>query len=87
MRKIVAGLFISLDGVIESANDWIGPWFSPEVGSTPDFVPTPLVPKTVMRSILGQAPGVDERAIDLGHPSDVGEDGGRPATGAGGRPP
>jgi dihydrofolate reductase len=32
MRKIVAGLFISLDGVIESANDWIGPWFSPEVG-------------------------------------------------------
>ena len=32
MRKIVAGLFISLDGVVESANDWIGPWFSPEVG-------------------------------------------------------
>src|SRR5215472_2977109 len=40
----------------------------------------PLVPKTVMRSILGQAPGVDERAIDLGYPSDFGEDGG-------GRPP
>src|SRR5215467_14509206 len=32
MRKIVAGLFISLDGVVESANDWIGPWFSPELG-------------------------------------------------------
>jgi dihydrofolate reductase len=32
MRKIVAGLFISLDGVIEAANDWIGPWFSPELG-------------------------------------------------------
>jgi hypothetical protein len=45
-----------------------------------------LVPKPVMRSILGQAPGVDERAIDLGYPSDVGEDGGRPATGIGGRP-
>jgi len=47
----------------------------------------PVVLKPVMRSILGQAPGVDERAIDLGYPSDVGEDGGRPATGIGGRPP
>src|SRR5215472_9587881 len=32
MRKIVAGLFISLDGVIEAANDRIGPWFSRELG-------------------------------------------------------
>jgi dihydrofolate reductase len=32
MRKIVSGLFISLDGVIEDANDWIGPWFNPELG-------------------------------------------------------
>jgi dihydrofolate reductase len=32
MRKIVSGLFISLDGVTENANDWIGPWFSPELG-------------------------------------------------------
>jgi dihydrofolate reductase len=32
MRKIVSGLFISLDGVTESANDWIGSWFSPELG-------------------------------------------------------
>jgi dihydrofolate reductase len=32
MRKIVSGLFISLDGVIEDANDWIGPWFGPELG-------------------------------------------------------
>jgi dihydrofolate reductase len=32
MRKIVAGLFISLDGVIEAPNDWTGRWFSPEVG-------------------------------------------------------
>ena len=32
MRKIVAGLFISLDGVIEDANEWIGPWFNPELG-------------------------------------------------------
>jgi dihydrofolate reductase len=32
MRKIVAGVFISLDGVTEAANEWIGPWFNPELG-------------------------------------------------------
>jgi len=32
MRKIVSGLFISLDGVIENADEWMGPWFSPELG-------------------------------------------------------
>jgi dihydrofolate reductase len=32
MRKIVSGLFISLDGVIGDANDWIGPWFNPQLG-------------------------------------------------------
>jgi dihydrofolate reductase len=32
MRKIVSGLFISLDGVIEAANEWIGPWFNPQLG-------------------------------------------------------
>ena len=32
MRKIVAGLTISLDGVIEDADQWMGPWFNPELG-------------------------------------------------------
>ena len=32
MRKIVSGLFISLDGVIETPNEWTGPWFNPELG-------------------------------------------------------
>jgi dihydrofolate reductase len=32
MRKIVSGLFISLDGVIEDADQWIGPWFGPQLG-------------------------------------------------------
>jgi dihydrofolate reductase len=32
MRKIVAGLTISLDGVIEGAEQWMGPWFNPELG-------------------------------------------------------
>jgi dihydrofolate reductase len=32
MRKIVSGLFISLDGVIEDANSWMGPWFNGQLG-------------------------------------------------------
>jgi dihydrofolate reductase len=32
MRKIVAGLFVSVDGVVEAPETWIGPYFSPEVG-------------------------------------------------------
>jgi dihydrofolate reductase len=32
MRKIVSGLFISLDGVIEDPDQWIGPWFDPQLG-------------------------------------------------------
>ena len=34
MRKIVAGLFTSLDGVVETANEWMGPWFNEELGQT-----------------------------------------------------
>ena len=32
MRKIVAGLFISVDGVVEAPETFTGPYFSPEVG-------------------------------------------------------
>jgi dihydrofolate reductase len=32
MRKIVSGLFVSLDGVYSEPNEWMGPWFSPELG-------------------------------------------------------
>ncbi len=32
MRKIVAGIMISLDGVIEDADQWMGPWFNDELG-------------------------------------------------------
>jgi dihydrofolate reductase len=32
MRKINAGLFISLDGVVESPEKWTGPYFNDEVG-------------------------------------------------------
>jgi dihydrofolate reductase len=34
MRKIVAGLFTSLDGVFELTNETMAPWFTPEVGQT-----------------------------------------------------
>jgi dihydrofolate reductase len=32
MRKIIAGLFISLDGVVESPQDWHFPYFNDEMG-------------------------------------------------------
>ena len=32
MRKIVAGLFVSVDGVIEAPENWTGPYFTPEIG-------------------------------------------------------
>ena len=32
MRKIVANLFVSLDGVVESPERWTGPYFSEDIG-------------------------------------------------------
>ena len=32
MRKIVAGLFVSLDGVVEAPEEWTGPYFNEGVG-------------------------------------------------------
>jgi dihydrofolate reductase len=32
MRKIIAGLFISLDGVVEAPNEWHFPYFNDEMG-------------------------------------------------------
>jgi dihydrofolate reductase len=32
MRKIVAGLFVSADGVIEAPETWTGAYFTPEIG-------------------------------------------------------
>src|SRR2546430_17459433 len=31
MRKIVAGLFVSVDGVVEAPDTWTGAYFSPEL--------------------------------------------------------
>ena len=32
MRKIVAGLMVSVDGVVESPEAWTGPYFDPQIG-------------------------------------------------------
>jgi dihydrofolate reductase len=32
VRKIVAGLFVSLDGVVEAPEAWTSPYFTPEIG-------------------------------------------------------
>jgi len=32
VKQIVAGMFISLDGVVEAPEAWTGPYFTPEVG-------------------------------------------------------
>ena len=32
MRKLVAGLFMSVDGVMESPEQWTGPYMNAEVG-------------------------------------------------------
>jgi dihydrofolate reductase len=32
MRKIVAGIMTSLDGVTDSPEQWMGPYFAPEIG-------------------------------------------------------
>lgn len=32
MRKTVAGLFVSVDGVVEAPEKWTGPYFGPRVG-------------------------------------------------------
>ncbi len=33
MRKIVSGLFVSLDGVVESPERWNTPYFNDEIGA------------------------------------------------------
>ena len=33
MRKIIAGMFISLDGVVEAPDQWHFPYFNEEMGA------------------------------------------------------
>ena len=36
MRKITAGLFISIDGVVENPHEWHFPYFNDEMGAAVD---------------------------------------------------
>jgi dihydrofolate reductase len=66
MRKVVAGVMMSLDGVVEAPEAWTGPYFSPdlgqEVGSTMGQADTMLLGRktyeTFAESFAGQSGGM-----------------------------
>jgi len=61
MRKIVAGLFMSLDGVVESPNLWVVPFFNDEVGqavhASMDAADTVLLGRRTYEEWAGYWPG------------------------------
>jgi hypothetical protein len=44
MRKITAGLFIALDGVVEAPDQWHFPYFNDEIGAAVDVIPAARTP-------------------------------------------
>ena len=60
MRKIVAGLFISLDGVVEAPDQWHFPYFNDEMGAAVDATlgtaDTMLFGRTTYDSFAGAWP-------------------------------
>jgi dihydrofolate reductase len=73
MRKIAAGLFVSVDGVVEAPDTWTGPYFSPEIGqlieSMMDDGDTLLLGRVTYQgfadSFGGQSGGVADRMNDF----------------------
>jgi dihydrofolate reductase len=61
MRRIVAGLFISLDGVVEAPDQWHFPYFNDEMGAAVDATlgaaDTVLFGRTTYDSFAGAWPG------------------------------
>src|SRR5688572_14935442 len=61
MRKIAAGLFISLDGVVESPEQWHFPYFNDEMGASVDATlgaaDTLLLGRKTYDSFAGAWPG------------------------------
>ena len=57
MRKIIAGLFISLDGVVEAPQDWHFPYFNDEMGEAvaaqADAADTMLLGRTTFEEFAG----------------------------------
>ena len=57
MRRIVAGLFVSLDGVVEAPETWHFPYMNDEMGAasvvSPDKGPTPAAnPSPLQRALF-----------------------------------
>ena len=64
MRKIVAGMFISLDGVVEAPDQWHFPYFNEEmgvaVGGMLDQADTMLIGRVTYDSFAGAWPDREE---------------------------
>ena len=72
MRKIVAGLFISLDGVIEAPHEWHFPYFTDEMGAAVDAQmqasDTMLLGRVTYQEFAGYWPHQSEDEVDIaGH--------------------
>lgn len=68
MRKIVAGMFISVDGVVEDPQDWHFPWFNDEMGEAVDATMTNadtlLIGRVTYDSFAGAWPDREEAGGD-----------------------
>jgi dihydrofolate reductase len=69
MRKIVAGLFISLDGVFESPDKWHFPYFNDEMGAAVDSQmaesDTMLLGRVTYQEFAGFWPNQSNDEIDI----------------------
>lgn len=74
MRKIIAGLFISLDGVVDEPGDWHFPYFNDEMGRAVDATivasDTLLLGRKTYDSFAGAWP---ERELEGGEDADFGK--------------
>jgi dihydrofolate reductase len=69
MRKIVSGLFISLDGVIEAPHEWHFPYFNDEMGAAVDAQmkksDTMLLGRVTYEEFAGYWPNQNEAEVDI----------------------
>jgi dihydrofolate reductase len=78
MRKIVAGLFISLDGVVEAPDQWHFPYFNDEMGAAVGGMlgdaDTMLFGRVTYDSFAGAWPGREEAGeADAGFAKQLGD--------------
>jgi dihydrofolate reductase len=69
MRKIVSGLFISLDGVIEAPHEWHFPYFNDQMGEAVDAQmkksDTMLLGRVTYEEFAGYWPNQNEDEVDI----------------------